>query len=198
MPGQPTHELLDRAVSDRPVIIHNTSEHALWINATALAFAGITDQPVADPDEERNVVRDASGHPSGLLLESAMELVNRAVFAALTQDQKLALLRDASRYLNRFGMTSVVNATGSLPEIELYAALRDRGELTVRTRTALGAVAFRHSLATVLITEEQVDPKTAQGILRHANSDVTMQIYTHAQDEAKRKALEKFEARLVQ
>jgi hypothetical protein len=42
------------------------------------------------------------------------------------------------------------------------------------------------------------DPKTAQGILRHANSDVTMQIYTHAQDEAKRKALEKVEARLVQ
>lgn len=59
-------------------------------------------------------------------------------------------------------------------------------------------VSFRHSLATVLITEEQVDPKTAQGILRHANSDVTMEIYTHAQDEAKRKALEKFEARLVQ
>jgi integrase len=38
------------------------------------------------------------------------------------------------------------------------------------------------------------DPKTAQRILRHANSDVTMQIYTHAHDEAKKKALEKFEA----
>src|SRR5215469_15743867 len=79
-PAVPTHELLDRAVSDRPVIIHNTSEHALWVNAKALAFAGITDQPVADPAEERNVIRDASGHPSGLLLEAAMELVERAVF----------------------------------------------------------------------------------------------------------------------
>jgi len=49
----------------------------------------------------------------------------------------------------------------------------------------------------VLVTEEQVDPKTAQGILRHARADVTMDIYTHAQDDAKRKALEKFEARLV-
>ena len=66
------------------------------------------------------------------------------------------------------------------------------------SRGRAGLHAFRHSLATVLITEEQVDPKTAQGILRHANSDITMQIYTHAQDEAKRKALEKFEARLVQ
>lgn len=48
------------------------------------------------------------------------------------------------------------------------------------------------------MTKEQADPKTVQGILRHAKSDITMDIYTHAQDEAKRKALEKFEARLVQ
>jgi hypothetical protein len=53
-------------------------------------------------------------------------------------------------------------------------------------------------LATVLITEEQVDPKTAQGILRHARPDITLGIYTHAQDAAKRAALERFESRLVQ
>jgi predicted amidohydrolase YtcJ len=146
-PAVPTHELLDRAVSDRPLIIHNTSEHALWVNAKALALAGISDQPVADPAEERNVIRDASGHPSGLLLEAAMELVERAVFAALSRDEKLALLRDASHYLNTFGITSVVNATGSLPEIELYAALRDHGELTVRTRNSFGAIAVNHHLA---------------------------------------------------
>jgi hypothetical protein len=34
--------------------------------------------------------------------------------------------------------------------------------------------------------------------LRHASSDITMDIYTHAQDDAKWKALEKFEARLAQ
>jgi predicted amidohydrolase YtcJ len=145
-PSTPTHELLDRAVPDRPVVIHNTSEHALWVNSKALAFAGITDQPVNDPAEERYVIRDASGHPSGVLLEAAMELVERAVFTQFTLDEKLALLRDASRYLNRYGITSVVNATGSLPEIELYAALRDRGQLTVRTRTAFGAVAVNHHL----------------------------------------------------
>ena len=47
------------------------------------------------------------------------------------------------------------------------------------------------------ITEENFDPKTAQGILRHASCDITMDIYTHAQDEAKRKALEKYGPRLV-
>ena len=76
-----------------------------------------------------------------------MELVERAVFAALSRDEKLAMLRDASHFLNRYGITSVVNATGSLAEIELYAALRDRGGLTVRTRTSFGAVAVNHHLS---------------------------------------------------
>ena len=153
LPGAPTHELLDRAVSERPVIIHHTSEHALWVNAKALALAGIGDQPVANPAEEAYVIRDASGHPSGVLLEAAMELVERAVFAQLTKEEKLELLREAMLYLNRYGITSVVNATGSLAEIELYAALRDRGQLTVRTRTSFGAVAVNHHLTSEFLAD---------------------------------------------
>ena len=152
-PASPSHDLLDRAVSGRPVIIHHTSEHALWLNAKALELAGITDQPVADPAEEKYVIRDASGHPSGVLLEAAMELAERAVFPLFTLDEKLAVLRDASHYLNRYGITSVVNATGSLQEIELYAELRDRGQLTVRTRNSFGAVAVNHHLTANFLGE---------------------------------------------
>jgi len=145
-PSTPTHELLDRAVSDRPVVVHFTAEHALFINSKALELAGINDQPVADPAEEKNIIRDASGHPSGVLLEAAMEIVERALQKVFTQEEKLSFLRDASHHLNQFGITSVVNATGGLAQIELYAALRDRGELTVRTRTSFGAVAVNHHL----------------------------------------------------
>jgi predicted amidohydrolase YtcJ len=145
-PDVPTHALLDRAVSDRPLIVHNTQEHALWVNSAALQLAGLGDDPVADPEEERNVIRDASGHPSGVLLEAAQEIMERAVLKQLTTEEKLAQLREASHYLNSLGITSVVNATGDLAEIELYAALRDRGQLTVRTRTAFGAVAVPHRL----------------------------------------------------
>jgi integrase len=59
-----------------------------------------------------------------------------------------------------------------------------------------GLHAFRHSLATVLIVEENVDPKTAQGILRHTDSSVTMDVYTHPRDSVKRAALEKYESRM--
>ena len=145
-PSTPTYELLDRSVSDRPVVVHFTAEHALFINSKALALAGITDQPVADPSEEKNIIRDASGHPSGVLLEAAMEIVERALQKVFTQEEKLSFLRDACRHLNQFGITSVVNATGNLAQIEQYAALRDRGELTVRTRTSFGAVAVNHHL----------------------------------------------------
>jgi predicted amidohydrolase YtcJ len=145
-PSTPTHELLDRAVADRPVVVHNTAEHALWVNTKALALAGITDQPVADPAEEKYIIRDASGHPSGVLLEAAMAVVERGLASQFSLEEKLALLRDASQYLNRYGVTSVVNATGNLAEIQLYAALRDRGQLTVRTKTSFGAVAVNHHL----------------------------------------------------
>jgi predicted amidohydrolase YtcJ len=46
-----------------------------------------------------------------------------------------------------------VNATGDLPEIKLYATLRDRGELSVRTRTAFGAVAVPHHLTAQFLAD---------------------------------------------
>jgi predicted amidohydrolase YtcJ len=107
---------------------------------------GITDKPLPDPVEERNVVRDASGHPSGILIEAAMEPVERFVRATLSEEEQLSMLQAATRHLNSYGITSVVNATGNLAEIKLYAALRDRGALTVRTRTAFGAVSVPHQL----------------------------------------------------
>jgi predicted amidohydrolase YtcJ len=146
-PTTPNAALLDRAVADRPLLVHNTSEHALWLNSAALALAGITAQPVADPDEERGVLRDASGRPSGVLLEAGMQLAARAVAGRLDAETQLSMLRAAMAYLNGLGITSVVNATGDLAELRLYAALRDRGELTVRTRTAFGSVAVRHRLS---------------------------------------------------
>jgi predicted amidohydrolase YtcJ len=145
-PTTPTHALLDRAVADRPLVIHNTSEHALWLNAAALKMAGVTDLPVADADEERGVIRDASGRPTGVLLEAAMQLSARAVADRLPREQQLAMVQAAAHYLNGFGITSVVNATGDLSELRLYATLRDRGTLTLRTRTSFGAVAVQQRL----------------------------------------------------
>jgi predicted amidohydrolase YtcJ len=153
LPGAPDHELLDRAVADRPIVILNTSGHAYWLNSAAMAAAGVSDRPVADADEERGVVRDASGNPSGVFLEAAMELVSRNILARVPTEEQLAMLRVATHHLNSFGITSVVNATGDLREIGLFATLRDRGQLTVRTRTAFGAVSVRHRLTPQFLSD---------------------------------------------
>ena len=145
-PSTPTHELLDRAVPDRPLVVHHTSEHSVWLNAKALALAGITDEPVADPAEEKYIIRDASGHPSGVLLEAAVQVMERALGNAFSQDEKLALVRNAAHHLNSYGITSVVNASGNFQEIQLYGALRDRGELTIRTKTSFAAIGVAHRL----------------------------------------------------
>jgi predicted amidohydrolase YtcJ len=159
-PTTPTHELLDQAVSDRPVIVHHTAEHCLWLNAKALALVGLTDQPVADPSEEKYILRDASGHPSGILMESAMAIVERALADKFSQEEKLAILREASHHLNQFGITSVVNATGNLAEIQLYGTLRDRRELTVRTKTSFGAVAVNHHLTPQFLADLETARQT--------------------------------------
>jgi len=61
-------------------------------------------------------------------------------------DEKLRLLEGGMRHLNSYGITSIVNATGDLAELDLYGRLRDEGRLTLRTRTAFGAVAYPHRL----------------------------------------------------
>ncbi len=152
-PTTPSHEFLDRAVSDRPVVVHNTSEHALWLNAAALKLTGLTTRPLPDPDEERGIIRDASGNPTGVLIEAGMQVAARVVFKLIPQDEQLSMLKDASRYLNSLGITSIVNATGNLAEIKLFGALRDAKELTVRTRTAFGAVAVPHHLSAAFLAD---------------------------------------------
>jgi len=140
-----THELLDRALPDRPLVIHDVSEHALWVNQKTLDLVHITDAPFSDPSIESNILRDSHGHRSGVVMEGAMEIVEQAL-PDPPLEVKFEWLSQAMHYLNSFGITSATMATGSLADIELYGKMRDRGLLTVRTRTAFGAVAVNHHL----------------------------------------------------
>jgi predicted amidohydrolase YtcJ len=140
-----THELLDRAVPNRPVVIHDVSEHALWVNQKTLDLAHISDAPLADPLIEQNILRDSNGHRTGVFMEGAMEIVEQAL-PDPPREVKFEWLQQAMHYLNSFGITSVTMATGNLADIQMYGAMRDRGLLTLRTRTAFGAVAVNHHL----------------------------------------------------
>jgi predicted amidohydrolase YtcJ len=139
----PTRAFLDKILPDRPLVIHSTGEHALWVNSKALELAGITKKPLADPQEEETILRDANREPTGVLRNASMEAMERAI-PDPPLDEKLALLTAAEHYLNGFGITSVVLATGGLKDLAAYDALRKRGELTLRMRQAFAQVAVNH------------------------------------------------------
>jgi predicted amidohydrolase YtcJ len=92
-----THDLLDRAVPDRPLVIHDTSEHALWVNQKTLDLAHISDAPFPDPSIETNILRDARGHRSGVVMEGAMEIVEQALTDP-PREVKFEWLRQAMHY----------------------------------------------------------------------------------------------------
>ena len=69
--GGPTKELLDQAVSDRPVFIVSGGGHSAWANTKAMEVLGI-DKDTPDPQEGVHFYkRDADGNPTGYLLEGA-------------------------------------------------------------------------------------------------------------------------------
>ncbi len=88
--GGPTAELLDRAVSDIPVVMIASDHHSRWLNTAALRQTGITAET---PDPlNGEIVRDSLGHATGWLKETA-QLFTKHVLPPLTaEDYALAIL----------------------------------------------------------------------------------------------------------
>ncbi|HEX6268839.1 MAG TPA: amidohydrolase [Anaerolineales bacterium] len=73
----PSASELDVVAPDNPVFLTAKSLHAAWANTTALKLAHITPQTPAPQNGQ--IQRDAHGNATGILLETAMELVANAI-----------------------------------------------------------------------------------------------------------------------
>src|SRR4029079_12566523 len=73
----PTARELDAIVGDRPAIMSRVDGHASWVNTAALTVAGIT-ATTADP-QGGQIVKDASGQPTGVLVDTAQDLVEKHI-----------------------------------------------------------------------------------------------------------------------
>ena len=88
---------LDALFPEQPVVLQSHDMHSLWLNSTALQTAGITGS-TPDPDGGR-IVRDGAGEPTGLLLETAAELV-LAHLSAPTAEEAMAAVLDGQAELD--------------------------------------------------------------------------------------------------
>jgi len=143
----PTRAMLDPATGDRPTCLSRLDGHMMVCNSLALRLAKITRDT---PDPPGGViVREASGEPTGVLKDAAMDAI-AAVRPPRTKGEIEEALRTALKHAASFGVTSVQDLSG-FDELEVYAKLREAGELTLR-------VNYRPSLS---VWEKARDRKAA-------------------------------------
>ncbi|MGN6103933.1 MAG: amidohydrolase [Kofleriaceae bacterium] len=125
----PSKASLDAVVSDRPVVLTRIDGHAIWVNSRALAAANIT-AATRDPAGGK-IVRDASGAPTGVLVDNAIELVEAAAPAA-SREVRERRIRAASARAVAAGLTGVHEMGIDDETAAVYRDLASRGELPLR------------------------------------------------------------------
>jgi predicted amidohydrolase YtcJ len=132
----PTIEELNAVAPDTPVIISHLYDRAL-LNGAALKAVGYTKDTPEPPGGE--IVRDASGNPTGLLIAKPNATILYATIAKapkLPVEYQINSTRHFMRDLNRLGVTGVIDAGGGFHYYpDDYAVIRKlaaEGLLTIR------------------------------------------------------------------
>lgn len=143
----PTKELLDTAVSDRPCLCQDFSEHEHWVNTQMLELMEISkDTPDPVPGLEM-FVRDDNGEPTGQLREWVYLHFIDKLYEKIgwTPPQELTAARVGRffRFLTEHGVTALFEAL--VVDDEILKAIREldeRGDLNLYYE---GALRFRNS-----------------------------------------------------
>lgn len=125
----PTAAELDAVVPDRPVWLSRVDGHAGWANSAALRAARVTAASTAPVGG--SIERTAAGAPAGVLVDTAQDLVEKAVPPPRPDDRDLAFAT-AQRLLFKRGITAVADMGTSIEDWQAYRRAGDRNELYVR------------------------------------------------------------------
>ena len=104
----PTKEDLDRVAPNRPVALFDNDYHSIWVNSKALALAGINAQTPA-PAGGEIVKNPTTGEPTGILKESAINLILNAPAYQQSRPNPAAALQKTMQHLNSVGITAAHN-----------------------------------------------------------------------------------------
>lgn len=121
---------LDGAIAGRPVWIVSADGHSGWANAAALAAAGIG-AATRDPAGGRIERAMPGGKPTGVLVETAMALIERAIPAPRPEDRDLALAAAQDALMAR-GITAVSDFGTTIEAWQSYRRAGDSGALRIR------------------------------------------------------------------
>lgn len=125
----PTKEWLDERAPLHPVVLTAKDGHMIWVNSAALRLCRITQNTSDPPGGE--IARDLHGEPTGLLKETAMELVFEHV-PEPSLDRCVEAVRRAVQECTAHGITAIHNMEGPLAWKALQETQRRDGALDFR------------------------------------------------------------------
>ncbi|HEY8957350.1 amidohydrolase [Chitinophaga sp.] len=132
----PTLDEINDIAPDTPVFIMHLYDRAL-LNRAALQAVGFTKDTPAPPGSR--LEKDAKGNPTGLLIATPNALILYATLAKgpkLPYEHQVNSTRHFMTELNRFGITSVIDAGGGFQnfpdDYKVISELNEKKQLTVR------------------------------------------------------------------
>lgn len=179
----PTLDEINLIAPETPVFILNLYRQA-FLNKAALRVVGYTKETPNPPGGE--IQRDSKGNPTGMLIARPNATILYATLAKgpkLSYEDQLNSTRLFMRELNRFGITSVIDAGGGFQnypdDYQVYEELDKRGEITVRTAYNLFTQHPNHELDDFQSWTATSQPYTGSPYYRH-NGAGEMLVYSAA------------------
>ena len=130
----PRRDDVDPVSPATPVVLSSKDGHLVWLNTAALRAAGIDSRT---PDPRGGAIdRDPHGEPTGVLKETAEDLIWRAM-PPRDPGEIDDGIRAAQTMMHRLGITAVHNFVGTSPDdggptFAAFQRLAERGELRLR------------------------------------------------------------------
>ncbi|HQL29641.1 MAG TPA: amidohydrolase [Thermoanaerobaculales bacterium] len=128
--GLPLHDGLSLVSPSNPVLLTHASGHMAIVNARAMEMAGIG--PDTEDPEGGQILRDADGRPTGVLRETAADMVAAAAERRPTRKELRQMAEAAAAECLANGITSFQDAGASFAEVEVLRGLAESGQLPVR------------------------------------------------------------------
>jgi len=129
--GFPVHDALSKVSPNNPVLLTHASGHASFANAKAMELSGVTGKTPNPAGGD--VLKDASGNPTGLFRETASRLINTNAGVRPTAAEREArnrrILELASEEVIAKGITSFQDAGSSFGDIDLMKKMIDEGRI---------------------------------------------------------------------
>ena len=125
----PTRQALDRVAPNNPVYLTRADGHAGVANSAALRIAGITRN--TRPPSGGDILKDARGEPTGMLIDRAQGLVGRHIPATTEDQADSAYVLGVQRSL-MLGWTQVQDAGSPWEDVSRLRRLYGEGKIKLR------------------------------------------------------------------